>query len=77
MIMKTLYNDFHNTEVRLRIKQLPATLSPGQFSRARRTLCGMADCTCGDTVSARGSQDVRITPTQDARGRLSVVLQEL
>jgi len=40
----TLKNDFHNTEVRLRVPRLPCELSKHQINRAQRELCGMPDC---------------------------------
>jgi len=51
----TLHNDFHNTSARIRVRgtldngifvSLPLTSS--QIARARRNLCGIADCSCGN-----------------------------
>ena len=54
----TLHNDFHNTVARMRVRgtldngyhgkfvSLPLTSS--QIARARRNLCGIADCNCGN-----------------------------
>lgn len=53
----TLRNDFHNTEVDIRVPHLPYTLSKGQMARIWRVLCGQNDCTCG---GVRGKQDVDI-----------------
>lgn len=43
----TLTNDFHNTEVRMRVDRLPAALSERQTRRVISTLCGVSDCSCG------------------------------
>jgi len=53
-----LYNDFHNTEVTLRVSDLPVTLSSNQIRRARKELCGVDGCTCGGPLGERGPQDV-------------------
>jgi len=53
----TLRNDFHNTEVDIRVPNLPYTLSNGQMTRIWRVLCGRNDCKCG---GVRGKQDVDI-----------------
>lgn len=44
----TLRNDFHNSEVSVRVRSLPATLSPWQTKRVDRELCGNSDCQCGN-----------------------------
>lgn len=49
----TLRNDFHGTEVTLRAEP-GQVLSLGQAARARRTLCGIAGCTCGNDLGMRG-----------------------
>jgi hypothetical protein len=43
----TLTNDFHNTEVRIRVDRLPAALSERQTKRVIGALCGIPDCRCG------------------------------
>ena len=58
-------NDFHNTTVNLRVAKLPATLTTNQVYRARRTLCGLSDCTCGGGLSDRGNQSVHIGYDRD------------
>lgn len=52
--MLTLTNDFHHTEVRLRVTG--NQLSPNQVRRARRILCGISDCSCGGVAGERGPQ---------------------
>lgn len=42
-----LTNNFHNTEVRVRIDSIPGLLTAAQVARATKKLCGMSDCTCG------------------------------
>ncbi len=51
----TLTNDFHNTSVVLR-PDGEERLTVGQVQRARRTLCGIAGCTCGGSLGVRGYQ---------------------
>jgi hypothetical protein len=68
----TLSNDFHNTEVRIRVASLPATLSPSQGARVRRQLCGQRDCTCGDVRGRQIQPDgarVRVVQGYDGNGR--------
>ena len=52
----TLVNNFHGTEVRLRIRYQGGTgyvhLSAGQVRRAKRTLCA-SDCRCSDDMGLR------------------------
>ena len=55
-----VYNSFHNTSVNLLIDEYGVPLTHAQIYRARRTLCGMASCTCGGCLSQRGPQNVRI-----------------
>ena len=45
----TIINDFHNTEIRLHPRREGQTwyLTPRQYARAQKGLCGMADCSCG------------------------------
>ena len=43
----TLTNDFHNTEVTIRVTKLPHILTPSQRRRIWRKLCGIPGCTCG------------------------------
>lgn len=61
-------NDFHNTSVTLRLFGKPDRLgrywlSAYQVRRARRTLCGHADCACGGKLGQRGAQSVEIDAT--------------
>ncbi len=56
----TLYNDFHNTEVNLLVRD--GKLSRNQVARARRELCGIEGCCCGDEFGMRGPQDVLLEP---------------
>lgn len=66
----TLRNDFHNTEVRVRVKgESPWKLSIGQTRRIDQELCGMTECQCGgirgpQTVETDGD-DVRLYVTYD------------
>ena len=56
MQLLTLTNSFHHTEARVRAFQNmdgAYYLSPSQAKRARKKLCGIAECTCGDAVGAR------------------------
>lgn len=51
-----LKNDFHNTEVRVRVEgESPWILSKRQSQRIDRGLCGVKGCSCG---CIRGSQGV-------------------
>ena len=54
----TMKNDFHNTEATVYCQydaqRNTGYLSPRQYSRALKKLCGMADCECG---GVRGRQD--------------------
>jgi hypothetical protein len=54
MTMLTLTNDFHNTEVKLRLRG--NRLSPRQVKRSARALCGIAECTCSGALGQRGEQ---------------------
>ena len=59
----TLRNEFHNTEVGLLVDrdayhQGGADLSRSQILRARRELCGVQGCQCGDELGCRGAQQV-------------------
>jgi hypothetical protein len=56
----TLRNDFHNTEAHLRVRALPADLSAGQVRRAQRRLCGIAGCSCSNSIGTRGPQSVSV-----------------
>lgn len=56
----TFRNDFHQTEVTLRVvvnDQDFARLSQAQANKAHRVLCGSKSCTCGDEIGRRGPQD--------------------
>lgn len=63
----TLTNDFHNTEVILRCKQVfnamkreyvPVwELSEYQVHRARKMLCGVRDCGCSNEAGMRGKDN--------------------
>jgi hypothetical protein len=47
MMDLTLTNDFHNTEVTVRLQDRSGLLTPSQTARVRRELCGTAGCSCG------------------------------
>ncbi len=51
----TLMNDFHNTQIVLRVRK-GGILSPNQIKRAKRALCPFSDCTCSGAVRTRGPQ---------------------
>ena len=52
----TLRNEFHEREIDVKVPSLPHTLTPSQVGRARRELCGHADCQCQLIASAWRSQ---------------------
>ena len=68
----TLKNDFHNTEITLIAKN--GMLSTGQVKKSKKTLCGIAGCTCGDELGTRGNQDLpegmEVIPRQDRDGQI-------
>ncbi len=72
----TLYNDFHNTEVNLLVRD--GKISRNQILRARRELCGIRDCVCGDEFGTRGPQDVLLEPIYFRHGVIggAVVVSE-
>lgn len=49
----TLNNNFHGTAVRIAAEP-GQVLSLGQVARARRALCGISGCTCGNALGMRG-----------------------
>ena len=59
MAKLTLKNDFHDTEVTLKItlaeikEGATFELSPNQVKRAHRELCGTGDCCCSGHTGAR------------------------
>lgn len=57
--MITLKNDYHGTEVRLRVGS-DGRLTERQVKRVRKVLCGVDGCTCGDNLGRRGPQDDRV-----------------
>lgn len=62
----TLRNDFHNTEVRVRLADGVNVLSYGQTLRVMRELCGVNGCTC---AAVRGPQEVGWEFDVDEEGR--------
>ncbi len=52
-----LNNDYHHTQVRVRIESLPATLAPATTRYVKWALCGIKDCDCG---SICGEQEVAV-----------------
>ncbi len=62
-----LSNDYHNTTTRVVVDGSNWTrhsdgwtdvhLTPTQVARARRALCGIDGCTCGDDIGMRGTQE--------------------
>ena len=69
--MITLFNDFHQTQVNLRPVPLEGDdgtigkLSENQIKRARRILCGISGCICGNDLGMRGPQNYEIAPVID------------
>ena len=59
-MMVTLRNNFHNSEVRVRVVGLPVMLSVSQTRRVYRVLCGQAGCTCGGVRGVQHHEDQRI-----------------
>lgn len=54
--MKTkLTNNYHNTECNV-IAKKDSTLTYNQIITARKKLCGIKDCTCGDVAGCRPCQ---------------------
>ena len=49
-----LRNDFHDSEAVVRTRG--GRLTRRQVRRARRKLCGISTCTCGNAVGTRGLQ---------------------
>jgi len=68
MLTITLQNDYHNTIVNLRPTpydgddRVIGKLTKNQVITARRNLCGVKDCCCGDDLGCRGPQDYDIEP---------------
>jgi hypothetical protein len=56
--MIKLFNDFHNTEVTLRLTG--SYLSAYQVKKAWKVLCGSRDCSCGNIMGMRGIQTARV-----------------
>lgn len=63
MKIYTLRNDFHNTTVNVRAQgvqhiwnEINIKLSPSQIKRAKKALCGVAWCACGNDAGMRGNQ---------------------
>jgi len=52
----TLYNDFHESSVRLRLAK-DGWLTPSQIAKSRRELCGIPTCQCSDDLGRRGPQE--------------------
>lgn len=68
MILATIRNDFHNTEVAVRVPD-DGVLSPSQVRRVRSKLCGMPDCKCGGVLGERGRQDVEVVYIEGPDGK--------
>lgn len=67
----TITNEFHNSHVTLEVPGLPCELTEYQIRRARNTLCGITDCTCGGPLGERGKQNVRVEEIAPGRVELS------
>ncbi len=70
----TLNNDFHSTSVNLRVDLSSGSfeLSPAQVRRARRELCGVTGCACGDALGRRGRQDGRFSVEPGSSTRVTI-----
>jgi len=66
-----LQNDFHNTEVSLRIRG--RRLSSRQVKKAKATLCPFADCRCSGELGVRGKQQFSVTADFNNSGAIYVV----
>lgn len=53
-------NDFHNTDYYLRVNQ-DNILTYTQIIRAKKHLCGIEGCTCGDVAGCRPAQIEQIS----------------
>lgn len=67
----TLRNDVHGTEATVIVRD--GIISHASLARARRILCGMGDCACGDI---RGTQDMIIDLCYDRDGEYATVAQK-
>lgn len=56
--MITLTNDYHNTQVTIRL--VGSFLSKGQEKKAWKSLCGTKGCTCSGSIGIRGAQTAKI-----------------
>lgn len=68
-----LSNDFHNTAIRL-IPQ-HGLLSVRQVKRARRYLCGIADCKCHGDFGERGPNAIQGTLDGERWIKMALELQ--
>lgn len=58
-----LKNEFHGTEVKMKVPAASGYFTKDQIRRAKRTLCGIKDCKCGGIMGENGPQkgvDLRI-----------------
>jgi len=67
----TLKNDLHGTEATVIVKD--GIISTASLKRARKKLCGMKDCACGDI---RGIQDMIIDICYDYNGEYAKVSEK-
>jgi hypothetical protein len=54
----TLTNNYHNTQVTLRLKGV--YLTAGQVKKSQNALCGIKGCTCSGVLGTRGYQTVNL-----------------
>lgn len=67
----TLRNDFHNTEVNLRVDGWHGFFSIHQRRRSKRALCAShSHCICGDAMGMRGDQFFNIQIEERSDGRV-------
>lgn len=64
----TLTNNFHSTEVRIRVDRLPAALSERQTKRVIGALCGISGCSC-DVIRGPQEHDGRRLITEWDQGQ--------
>ncbi|MFA4834926.1 MAG: hypothetical protein WC749_02475 [Dehalococcoidia bacterium] len=85
-----LKNDFHNTQVNLRVKHDGAVevmdiikLTPGQVKKSHRSLCGSADCTCSGDLGTRapwhelGGVEVKLSIDTNQDGSATLAVEQI
>ena len=67
-----LKNDFHNSEVKLNVKN--GVITKDQVKRSKTVLCGMLGCSCSDDLGMRGPQDYFIDLRMSNSGDISAII---